>query len=1602
MPERFEAEKRRRLTEARRLLGSEEAGRVAAFADALFRNGAAEDIAASPPAALAEIARAAYGFFATRRKPTAIRLADLPPGPDQPAQRTAVEILTGNRPFILDSVLGEIRAQGHAAELVLHPILEVARNPDGGLESYRLSRRGLVTDLPRESFIHVEVPLIRAEAERARLVATLESLLREVHLVTDDWRAMRSRLRMAIMDFRTDPPALPEAEVEEAAAFLEWLVEDNFTFLGVRDYSYGGLDAGVLEAETGEGLGLLRDPGVKVLRRGGELVTMTPEIRDFLTRPEPLIITKANVKSRVHRRDYMDLVGVKIFADRERVVGELRIVGLFTSTAFTSSVQRIPILRRKTDSILKRAGFDPVSHSGKALLNVLESYPRTELFQADTDTLYESALTVLQLHERPRVRAIVRRDRFDRFVSVLVYVPRDRYSSDVRARIGAALAEMYGGHVSAVFPAFPDPNLARVQFIVGRERHGDRMPNRLAVEARIAAIVRTFEDDLGAALVEAYPPEEAERLLETYCEAFGSGYRAAFPPARAVEDIAVIGALGGQGAIAIEFRQDAGMAPDRIMLRLHHREEPVPLSRRVPLLENFGFSVVDERTYRVEPAGGAVIYIHDMTLAGPGGTAIDPGAAGGRLREAALSVWSGRAESDGFNRLVLAAGLSWREAALFRAIGRYMRQTDMPYSIDYLWDTLAARPEITGLLLARFRARFDPAVHDREAAEAEAEAALDAACEDVASLDEDTILRGFWQVVRATQRTDFHVRGADGEPPAAITLKIDPHALAFVPRPRPFREIFVHAPAVEGVHMRFGPIARGGIRWSDRPQDFRTEVLGLVKAQQVKNAVIVPVGAKGGFVPLKPPPGAGREALFEAGRAAYVAFIERLLAVTDDLDGDRVVPPDGVVRHDGDDPYLVVAADKGTATFSDTANGISDRHGFWLGDAFASGGSAGYDHKAMGITARGAWEAVKRHFREMDVDIQSEPFTVAGVGDMSGDVFGNGMLLSRTLRLVAAFDHRDIFIDPDPDPAASFAERMRLFRLPRSSWQDYDRSALSRGGGVYSRHAKEIALSPEAAALLGFAQPEQRPQAVMRAILKARVDLLWFGGIGTYVRAADEADTEVGDKANDAIRIAAEELGARVVGEGANLGMTQRARIAYGLKGGRCNSDAIDNSGGVNSSDLEVNIKIALAPAVRSGRLGLEARNALLASMTEEVAALVLRNNYQQTLAISLEEMRGLESLPHQARLMSALEARGILDRAVETLPDALALEERSAAGEPLTRAEIGVLLAYSKIELFNELVGSEVPDDPHLARELVRYFPEAMRADFADEIAGHRLRREIIATQLANSLANRCGPTLAVRLRDRIGATAADLARGFAAVRDSFDLQALHAEIDALDAQIPGALQLELYRGVQDVTIDRIVWFVRHVDLKAGLVPVVERYQAALAELGPLVMELMPAAAATTLRATQDRLSAGGVPAGLAERIAMLPALAGATDLVLVAEQAGRDLAETARAWFAVAERFALGEIDTMLRRIEPRDYYEGLAVDQAADTLAAAHRALAAERLLAAEADPAARDAEEGRRSAEAIRHLKGMMAEGRPSAAKATVIASLVAELAAGAAR
>jgi glutamate dehydrogenase len=1533
------------------------------FAARLFGRVAPEDVVRYEPRELAAFAARAFGFLEKRKPGTPkIRIESPPAEASDVLKHTSIlEIVNDDMPFLVDSVMGELAARGIDVYLVAHPVFALERDSAGDF-------LGLHPELPapatgaRESFIHMHIDRIDDEARRGEMVAALESVLAEVRRAVTDWRAMLERVSQVVAELKTNPPPLAKEEVSEAVQFLEWLTQDNFVFLGIREHVYSDTSS-VLGAIPDSSLGIFRGRTDEVFTPGGGQITITAEARAFLKEPNALVITKTTARARVHRRAAMDHIGVKRIDKDDNLVGVFRIVGLFTSTAYTRSTHSIPYLRRKAQSVLTRAGFPAESHSGKALVNVLESYPRDELFQIDEDTLYHFALAILQLNERPRVRVLPRRDRFERFVSILVFVPRDRFDSSVRTAIGDFLAQAHRGRLVSFAPFFPEGPLVRVHFVVERSDTPLANPDRMSLESAVQGIVRTWRDGLAEALSDAHEATKARALLARYSEAFSAAYREAYAPETAAADIRAIESLSSTRPLGVDFHRRHVAQEGTAGLKVWSYDRPIPLSERVPVLEHMGFRVVDERTYKMEPMDSArSVWLHDMMIERVGGGTIDLDPLKPRLEACFLVVMRGLAENDGYNALVLAAGLAWRDVALVRAFSRYLRQIRVRYSQDYMWSTLVKHAgiarQIVELFHTRFNVNFAGPTEQRAEAEAALVAEMDGALQQVASLDEDRILRQFINVVQSAVRTNFYQLDADGQPVAEIAFKLDSRKVNGMPLPRPLYEIFVYSPRLEAVHLRFGKVARGGIRWSDRPEDFRTEALGLVKAQQVKNAVIVPNGAKGGFVPKKLPL-SDRAAAQAEGVATYKIFMSRLLDITDNLDGETTVPPQNVVRQDGDDPYLVVAADKGTATFSDIANGIAQEHGFWLDDAFASGGSAGYDHKKMGITARGAWESVKRHFRETDTDIGKTPFSVAGVGDMSGDVFGNGMLRERTIRLLAAFDHRDIFIDPNPDPQKSFAERKRLFDLPQSSWQDYDKSLISAGGGVFTRQAKEIKLSEPVQGMLGIARATATPQEVMNAILRMPVDLLWFGGIGTYVRASSESDDMVGDRANDAIRVTGADLRCKVVGEGANLGVTQRGRIEAALRGIRLNTDAIDNSAGVNTSDVEVNIKIALSLPMRDGRLNRADRNTLMGAITDEVADLVLRNNYQQTLALSLAQRRGLEDLGFQQRLMQTLETSQVLNRAVEYLPDDMEISERRRRSQPLTRPELAVLLAYAKLALNAELLESSVPDDPYLGRELGRYFPRSIGERFPDALERHRLRREIIATQLANSMINRGGPTLVVRIADQTGASADRIAAAFAAVRNSYDLIKFNTDIEALDNKIASEVQLGLFANVQDLILDRIVWFLRHGDLARGLASIVDHYREGIAAVTAVLDTVLSPDALAARAGRVDELQRAGVPEQVARRIADLPALTAAPDIALVADRTGRPVAEVAATYFAAGAFFQLDRITNAARAIVVSDYFDRLALDRARDTIGDAERRLAADMMSNGAVGQAAVDA-------------------------------------------
>lgn len=1573
-----------------------------AMAHFLYQRVDGEDLARLDIPARSRFAADACTFMQVRApgKPK-IRILPLEGG----TSGTLVEIINEDMPFLLDSTLAELNERGFTLALVSHPILAVERAPNGDLIRLAGAATGReLAPVQRESFIHLHLTNRLDDAQCTALEAALNGIYADIRAAVRDWLPMRTRLAEIATQYRANPPHLPADEIAEAVQFLDWVLADNFTFLGLREYRFA--DAAMQEDPIpSEGLGILRDPEVKVLRRGAELVVMTPEIRAFLKEPAPLFVAKANVKSRIHRRVYLDYLGIKLMDENGQLAGELRVVGLFTSTAYTGSTRSVPYLRHKVARVLEQAGFDSASHSGKALINVLETYPRDELFQMDVKTLFSFAMEVLALTERPRLRALARIDKFDRFVSVLVFVPKDRYDTQARIRIGDYLARVYDGHVSAAYPAYPEGPLARTHYIIGRRERATPQIERATLEDGIAALIRTWADGFRDAAHTLSKADETQDVAR-YAEAFNAAYREAFTPDDAIRDLHVLQTLKADHPFAFTLYRKKGDGERRANLKVFSHGQPIALSRRVPILENLGFTVINERTYAVTPhgAGGEGTYLHDMTLERASGGILDFATLEPPLLDALNRIFSGRLEGDRFNLLVTEAGITAREADIIRSYARYLRQIGLPYGQIYLAEVMARYPSAARGLIRIFDFKFNPDlsldVETRWAKHQEAISTFLAEVDTVSSLEDDRILRKMLNLIQSTIRTNVYQKGEDGAERPTLAFKFTCAMVDSMPLPRPLYEIFVASPDVEGLHLRFGKVARGGLRWSDRPMDFRTEILGLVKAQQVKNAVIVPVGAKGGFVPKLLPPSTDRDAWFAEGTRAYKIFVSALLDLTDTIRGEDIIPPASTIRYDGDDPYLVVAADKGTATFSDTANGIADARGHWLSDAFASGGSAGYDHKKMGITARGAWEAVKRHFREIDRDIQNEAFTVAGVGDMSGDVFGNGMLLSPEIRLVAAFDHRDIFLDPAPDAATSLAERKRLFEKPRSSWQDYDRSLISHGGGIFSRAAKKIPLNDALRALLDLEGEDATPSEVMSAILKARVDLLWFGGIGTYLRASSETDAQAGDRANDAIRITGRDVRAKVIGEGANLGMTQAARIEAAQNGVRLNTDAIDNSAGVNSSDVEVNLKIALARPESDGRLTREARNTLLARMTDDVASLVLRNNYLQSLALSLTQRAGGVANSEMEALMHALEEAGRLDRAVEGLPSDSEIEMRTLRDAGLTRPELAVLLAYAKLALYDDLLASNMPDDPYFIEELRGYFPHEMQRLFPDAIDSHRLRREIISTQIANAVINRGGPGIITRLANRTGKMAPDIARAYVLARDVFSVLDINKRIDGLDAKIPGAAQLALYAQTTAFVTNCMVWFLRNADLSAGLTPLVARFRATTQAVAAEGANLLSEPAKAARRALIAEISGQGVPRSLAKAISDLPLRAVALDGTLVAEKTGISVIEAVKTLLDLSERLGIGLLHAQAEGIEANDPFERMALDRARAAIDEALRCIAINALINHGGDALSRTAQWAEAHSNALAttlETIHSMARGTLNQAKLTVLAGILGDLA-----
>ena len=1472
------------------------------------------ELAALPPEAMAEAAASLFAF-AAERPPGQSKLRVLPPGPGR-GTAPVVEIVTDDMPFLVDSALAALAVRGRVVRSLLHPIIPVRRDAAG-----RLLALG---EGARESLMRIALApgatttlgggaMAPDPADDNALRQALDRAMGDVRLAVGDFAPMLDLLRAA------------EEEVGggEGAEFLRWLADDNFVLLGHRRIALDGADgpdgAAVVREED---LGVLRDPALHVFDALASLPALPPALRAMLGNLPAVSVAKANMRSLVHRPQHADVVITRLRDAAGRVVGGRLFLGLFAAGAYNRNPRSIPLLREKVLRILERAGVEPETHDGRALRNILDTWPRDELFQAPDAAILEGCRRALDLSIRPRAALVLRRDPFERFVSAIAWLPRDTFDTSLRERVGALLADAFAGRPSAFYTQLGDAPLARVHYVIGTRPGAVPAVEDAALEAAVVEAARGFRERLEEALQRERGEATAAGILARWRDAFPPAYRQSEIAAQGIADIELAEGLAQGGRPCAALSRPPGGGARMLMLRLANPDGPLALSDALPLFESLDLRAIEEVPHRLAPRGGPEVVLHAYRLEAG---ADCPDDLFPRLADALHALLAGVVEADGFNRLVLRAGLTWKECWLLRAMYRWLKQTGFPFAQASVQDALAAHPDAARILLALFRARFDPDAGDRD--EARLDGAWRGMLDGVANPDEDRILARLRLVLDAMLRTNFF------ESKDYLAFKLDSARAGDMPLPRPWREIFVHSPRMEGAHLRGGAVARGGIRWSDRREDFRTEVLGLMKAQVLKNVVIVPTGAKGGFILKRPPAASDREATMAEGIACYRMLVRGMLDLADNITAAGIVARPGIIRRDGDDPYIVAAADKGTATFSDIANGISAEYGFWLGDAFASGGSAGYDHKGMGITARGAWVMIDRHFQEsLGQGVQDAPFRCAGVGDMSGDVFGNGLLVSRRTRLVAAFDHRHIFLDPDPDPETSHAERARLFRLPRSSWADYDARLLSPGGAVLPRNAKSLPLSEEARTLLGIEAERAEPAEIMRAILTLPVDLLYFGGIGTYVKASTETHAEAGDRANDAIRVDGRELRAKVLGEGANLGITQAGRVEAARAAVRLNTDALDNSAGVSTSDHEVNIKILLAAAEQDGAITRQQRDALLAGMTEEVARLVLADNHAQSLAVSLEMLSAAENLPAQAALMERLEAERLLDRAVAGLPDAEALRVRAAAGEGLLRPEVAALLPFCKLWLSQAIEQGPLPDDPALAPLLVAYFPAPLRDRFAPLIARHRLRRELVAMSLANLAANRLGIAGLARLAGGAGDPSA-VARAAWLAGEVFGIEDATAAADAAAAPVASRLAALLgLRRLQEGAARELLG-------AAGMLGEVRD------SLVPGIAALVDAAGAAPT-AEAALLAASGIP-DAAAALAGTPGLAAAPSIVRLAAEAGIATVEAATAWAAVGEAFALDALRAAAERARANGPFGARAKAEALADLAALQGRLARARL-------------------------------------------------------
>ncbi len=1504
-----------------------------------------DDLAQRQPDALARIAISHLEFGKKRRPGEALVRAFNPEMKKHGylAARTYVEMINDDSPFLVDSVQAAINRFELTVQMTVHPVIRVTRTKAGVISKIHAPDSDEGT---AESYVRFAVDKETDPEQLKALIAEIHNVLGDVQVAVRDWQAMQQTM-LDTRELLENGPKGVEANLrKESAELLEWMADDHFLFLGYREYkiNYRG-DRAFIKPIMESGLGLFAKPTAS-----DGSVELTNDMRRLARTKDWLIITKANSKSLIHRNTYLDYVGVKLYDRKGRATGERRFIGLFTSTAYSESPQDIPLLRHKIQKIIERTHVEPRGHRGKALMHIISTFPRDELFQGSVPDLARTVLGILNLQDRQRVRFFLRRDMFRRFYSCLVYVPREKYVSGIREKLEALLIDSFEGESAESSVELVDSPLARIHIVVHVDTGKRPRISIQQIEKRIGDIIISWTDRLREKLYRSYGQRDGHTLFRKYGKIFPAGYQEETSPQDACSDINHIDAMREEGRCRhVELFRPARSEPSHMHFMVFSHGEPMVLSEALPILEDMGVDVYTERPYELRMSDDERFWIQDFHLRHTRGADIDVQAISTLFEDCFMQVLSGNAENDGFNRLILSAGLDWRQVSLIRCYAKYLQQLTLPFSQDYLEDVLVERADFVKLLLKQFQVQFDPALNaaKRDDKLKAAKQAVAREVDKAKNVDEDRILNAFAGTVNSTLRTNFYLDSRDENGKPYISIKLETRKIREAPLPRPKFEIFVYSTEVEGVHLRGGDVARGGLRWSDRREDFRTEVLGLMKAQVVKNTVIVPTGAKGGFFCKRPPAG-DRAAVMTAGIVCYRTFISGLLDITDNVVDGKVKAPKGVVRRDDEDPYLVVAADKGTATFSDIANGISQSYGFWLDDAFASGGSAGYDHKKMGITARGAWVAVQRHFREQGLNVQKDLFTVAGIGDMGGDVFGNGMLLSRKIRLVAAFNHLHIFLDPDPDAKASFKERKRLFtRKGPSGWDEYNTELISKGGGVFRRDAKTIPLSREVRRMLGTTETSMQPNQLIQGILRMNVDLLWNGGIGTYAKATTESHADVGDRSNDHLRVNASELGCKVVGEGGNLGLTQLARIEYSLKGGRINTDFIDNSAGVDSSDREVNIKILLSDVAKTKGMTRPRRDELLASMTDDVAALVLRSNYSQTQAISMSEIRSLERIDETARVITSLEKTGLLDRELEFLPDDTEIEDRKARKQGITRPELSVILSYAKIDLYNGLMRSKESLEDFLVVHPMRYFPEVLRRRYADLIPHHRLSPQILATLIANDIVNRMGPAFMRRVQLDTGADVVTIARAYTIARQIMKTGQLNRTIESLDYEIPASAQMSMMFEVARVQRHACYWLIENFGDTMQIEPMVQRLKDGMTTVYTKTSAVVSTAAKERHVDAVANYIAMGVPEKLADRMAKLLLTRAALDIADLAATYKRSTVEAARVYSAFNENLGLFWLHEGAEHLKVKGRWQAAARSNLRDEFYRIRRDLAAKLL-------------------------------------------------------